>query len=466
MHPTVPLLRFLGATETVTGSRFLVDTPRTRVLVECGLFQGLKALRLRNWEPFPVDPASIDAIVVSHAHVDHVGFAPGLVRLGFRGRIFATEGTASLCGIVLPDSGHLQEEAAAYANRKGYSKHAPALPLYTEEDAHRALDRFTRVPFGSPREAAPGVRVTLRPAGHILGSATVLVELDGPTRRTILFTGDLGRPTHPFLRPPAPLPEADMIVTESTYGDRRHEDAVSIQRFEEAIARTAARGGMVVIPCFAVDRTEVILLHLRRLIRAGRVPDLPVYVDSPLALSALDIYRDAIAKGDPEIRPEFKGDGDPFDPGQLKEARTVAESKAINEKRFPSVIISASGMATGGRVLHHLANRLPDHRNTIILAGFQAEGTRGRLLLDGARTIKMLGRYIPVRAEVVNVPAFSVHADREEILGWLRGAPREPGTAFVVHGEPAAAASLRDAIERDLGWAAAVPRYLEQVRLD
>ncbi len=466
-RPAVPILRFLGATETVTGSRFLLDTPRARVLVDCGLFQGLKALRLRNWDPFPVDPAAIDAVVLTHAHVDHSGYLPALWRDGFRGSIFSTEGTEALSRIVLPDSGRIQEEDAAYANRKGFSKHEPALPLFTEEDAQGALERFKAVPFGAPLEIAPGVRASFQPAGHILGSASVLLTLDGPAPRRIVFSGDLGRQNHPIFKPPAPIPEADFIVTESTYGDRRHEDeTAALLRFAEAITRTAERGGTVVIPSFAVDRTEVVLFHLRRMIRQNAVPRLPIYVDSPMASAALRVYRDALSSGSPELRPRIAGDGDPFDPGQLKEVQSVEESRAINAQRFPSIIISASGMATGGRVLHHLAQRLPDHRSAVILVGFQAAGTRGRLLAEGARAVKMLGRYVPVRAEIVDIAALSVHADRAEILDWLRGAPREPEAALVVHGEPEAAESLRQGISGELGWTSVVPKYLEQVRLD
>jgi metallo-beta-lactamase family protein len=341
-RPAVPLLRFLGAAETVTGSRFLIDAPGARVLVDCGLFQGLKPLRLRNWEPSPVDPATIDAVLLTHAHLDHTGYLPALGRRGFRGMIFATAGTQVLSRIVLPDSGRLQEEDAAYANRKGFSKHSPALPLYTEEDAQHVIERFTTVPFDSAVEVAAGMRAKFRPAGHILGSATITLELDHTPKRTITFSGDLGRPTHPILCPPAPLPSADVVVIESTYGDRRHEDVESLQRFADAIVRTAARGGMVIIPSFAVDRTEVILFHLHRLVQARRMPNLPVYVDSPMALSALAVYRQALTQGSQELNQALRGEVNPFDPGRLIEAHSVAESMAINNQRFPSIIISAS----------------------------------------------------------------------------------------------------------------------------
>lgn len=471
-RPSVPVLRFLGAAGTVTGSRFLIDAPHARVLVECGLFQGLKPLRLRNWEPFPVDPETIDAVVLTHAHLDHTGYLPALVRDGFRGHIFATEGTLALCKILLPDSGHIQEEDAAYANRKGFSKHSPALPLYTQNDATKALQYFTTVPFGASTKVTQGVRVSFRPAGHILGSATVTLELEAKRTRTITFSGDLGRPVHPILRPPVPLPKADVIVVESTYGNRQHEDVASLKHFEDAIVRTADRGGMVVIPSFAVDRTEVVLFHLRQLMQAQRIPHLPVYLDSPMALSTLGIYRRALAEGSPEIhaalcRQASSSDpSDPFHPGSLIEVRSVEQSRALNNLHSPAIIISASGMATGGRVLHHLANRLPDEWNTVILVGFQAEGTRGRLLFEGARVVKMLGRYIPVRAEVIAVPAFSVHADQIEMLAWLQTASRPPEVTYVVHGEQEAAAALCGAIEKNLDWTAAVPRHLEQVRLD
>ena len=340
------------------------------------------------------------------------------------------------------------------------------MPLYTEADALRVLGRFAAQPFDAPFAVATGIRATFRRAGHILGSATVTLEIDNAARRTLVFSGDLGRPHHPILRPPAPLPAADLVVVESTYGDRRHEDVDSMQRFEAAIAQTAARGGVIIIPSFAVDRTEVVLFHLRQLMRRGRVPELPVYVDSPMALATLQLYRQALAAGSAEINPEVLAAGDPFDPGYLIEARRLEESIAINAQAGPAVIISASGMATGGRVLHHLARRLPEPRNTVLLVGFQADGTRGRALLNGARSLKMLGRYVAVRAEVVNVPAFSVHADQGEIIDWLRPAPRAPETTFIVHGEPPAAAALHAAIESQLGWTAVVPRHLEQVRLD
>ena len=458
-------LRFLGAAGTVTGSRFLVESGNARVLVDCGLFQGLKELRLRNWERFPVDPAAIDAIALSHAHLDHSGYLPALGRDGYGGPIFATPDTAALCRILLPDSGHLQEEEANFANRHGYSRHKPARPLYTEEDAQRSLGALVASPFDSRIALADGIHATMRRAGHILGAASVTVELEHPRRRTILFSGDLGRPRHPLLRAPAPPAPADLIVLESTYGDRLHDDAASLAAFEQALARTIARRGIVIVPSFAVDRTEVVLFHLERLVRARRVPAVPVYVDSPMASAALKIYRAAAGRGDQELHPEVAAAPEVFNPAGLIETHTVEESIALNSLAGPAIIISASGMATGGRVLHHLANRLPDPANTVILVGYQADGTRGRRLVNGEPQIKMLGRYVPVKAEVVNVQAFSAHADQAELIGWLRAAPRPPEAVYVVHGDPAAAEALRAAIVEELRWKAIVAEQLQTVRL-
>jgi metallo-beta-lactamase family protein len=465
-HPSGPVLQFLGGAGTVTGSRFLIETPRARVLVDCGLFQGEKPLRLRNWEPFPVPPAALDAVVLTHAHVDHSGYLPALGRDGFSGTVHATRRTLDLCRIVLPDSGRLQEEDAAYANRRGFSKHKPALSLFTERDAEAILESFRPAAYDAPVEVAPGVRVRFSRAGHILGSASVTLELAGDESRTLVVSGDLGRQTHPLLMPPAPPPACDALLVESTYGDREHEDEAGLSGFAEALVRTAERGGVAVIPAFAVDRTEVVLFHLKSLMQAGKVPPLPVYVDSPMALAALAVYRDAIAEGDPELRAELHGGEDPFDPGDLREARDVASSKAIHEQRGPAIIVSASGMATGGRVLHHLAARLPDARNSVILVGFQASETRGRLLLEKRPFVKMLGRYVPVRAEIVDASAFSVHADQSELVAWVAGAAAPPGLTFVVHGEPESAQSLRSALAQRLGLPAVVARHGEKVCIE
>ena len=468
-RPDDPVLSFLGATGTVTGSRFLLDTAGGRVLVDCGLYQGLKELRQRNWERFPVAPGSIDAVVLTHAHVDHCGYLPALVRDGFQGPVWCSPRTAELAGIVLPDSGHLHEEEAAWANKRGYSKHSPALPLYTEADAIRSLDSLTPVPFGRAVDLLEDLRLTLHPAGHILGSSIAELVIAGPGGEPVrlVFSGDLGRPNHPLLRPPTSLAALapDVIVVESTYGGRHHDDTDAIERLAGAINRTAARGGTVVIPAFAVDRTEVLLHHLRLLRAAGAIPEVPIAVDSPMALASLKVYREAVRDSSPDVRAELLDGPDPFTPEGLIEVRDVDGSKELDRRVDPKIIVSASGMATGGRVLHHLARYLPDHRSSVVLVGFQAAGTRGRSLAEGARQVKLLGRYVPVRAEVVDLPSFSVHADHDELMAWLGTAPREPSAVYVVHGEPEGSEAIVDAVADEFGWVAVPPVYRERVTL-
>jgi metallo-beta-lactamase family protein len=463
LRPTSPILTFLGAAGTVTGSRFLVEHRDVRVLFDAGMFQGFRELRELNRAPFLVEPATLDAVVITHAHLDHCGYLPALVRGGFHGPVYVTANTAALAQIVLRDAAYLQEEDADYANRKGYSRHHPALPLYTTADAEAAIGLFRTVEVGRPTEVADGVRVTMRHAGHILGAASILAEL--PRNRTLFVSGDVGRPEHPLLRPPDPFPDVDVALVESTYGDGRHApEAEAVEQLAQLISRTAARGGIVLIPAFAVDRTEIILRAIRGLRRAERIPSLPVYVDSPMALDVLGVYRRAISNGDPELLP-IADDPDPFDPGGLREARALDASIALTQLNSPSIIISAAGMATGGRVVHHLSRRLPDPRNAVALVGYQAGGTRGRLLADGARTIKMLGRHVPVRAEIRVIDGFSVHADGDELVEWMRPA-RAPDATYVVHGEPGASATLRDRLDTELGWLAVVPHHGERVRLD
>jgi metallo-beta-lactamase family protein len=465
-RPDVPVLTFLGGTGTVTGSKYLVETPTARVLVDCGLYQGAKELRLRNWARFPVDPHTIDAMVLTHAHIDHSGAIPLLVKQGFTGPIFASANSGALAAIVLPDSGHLQEEEAAYANRRGFSKHRPALPLYTEQEARDSLGQFRSVPFGEPVEVADGVTITLAPAGHILGSSIVTMDLTVDGGRRLTFSGDLGRSQHPLLVPPAPIGATDVVLVESTYGNRTHDDSGTEQMFAEVISRTAARGGVVVIPAFAVDRTEVLLMHLQALRDRSEIPALPVYVDSPMALAALDVYRRAIAAHDPEIRPDLASVADLLGGDLVRPMRDVEDSMELDQLTAPAIIVSASGMATGGRVLHHLRRYLPDYRASIVLAGFQAEQTRGRQLVEGARQIKLLGQYVTVRAEIVDLPGLSVHADHDDLIDWLATAESAPDTTYVIHGEPEASAHLRDSIDQQLGWNAVVPRFGEKVRLD
>lgn len=458
-------LQFLGAAGTVTGSRFLLRTPSAAVLVDAGLFQGLKELRLRNWEPFPFNPAELDAVVLSHAHLDHCGAIPALVREGFAGRVFATEWTIKLAEVVLRDSARLQEEDAEYARRKGYSKHAQPRALYDSADVERALGLFEAVPFRTPLEVAADVTAEFHPAGHVLGAAFLTVTADG---RRLLFTGDLGRPEHPLLRPPDRLPDGhfDAIITESTYGDRPHEE--DSEQFAAALNRTLTRGGSVLIPAFAVDRTEVVLMELRRLMDQQLVPKVPVFVDSPMALRTLAYYRQALAGASAELRADQIAAAatlDPFDCGTLKEVTEVEESKLLNHPQTPCIIVSASGMGTGGRVVHHLAGMLPNPLHSVLLVGYQAAGTRGRWLADGADSIKMHGRYVPVRAEIVQVGSFSVHADAVELTDWLSAANPAPEVCYVVHGEEEAAAGLAERLTATLGWLTVTPKDGERVRL-
>lgn len=459
-----PTLTFLGGAGTVTGSKFLLDNAGTRVLLECGLFQGARELRRRNWEPFPVEPHELDAVVLTHAHLDHCGYLPALVRQGFAGRVYATSHTAELAEIVLRDSAKLLAEDAEHANTHGWSKHRPALPLYTEDDVDRAIALITTVEHGQPAGIARDTTLTLHRGGHILGSSWAELTATGSGGRfTLVSSGDLGRPAHPLLRPPEPYSGADALLVEATYGDRSHGDEPARQAFTGAINRTLRRGGSVLIPAFAVDRTEVVLRTLHELHKAGAIPSVPVLVDSPMALAALRVYQHAIASGDAELRPEIIADGPAaLDPGLLEELRTKQESMTANNPAQPSLIVSASGMATGGRVLHHLRHLLPDRRNTVLIVGFAAAGTRARDLVNGARAIKIHGDYVPVRAEVVEVDAFSAHADADDVLAWLAGGP-EPRTTYVIHGEPAAAATLRDRIDTELGWTAIVPAAGERV---
>ncbi len=446
-RPTVTLL---GAARTVTGSKFLVETDRSRVLIDCGLFQGTKPLRRKNWEPFPIDPATIDAVVVSHGHLDHVGYLPRLCNQGFTASIWASESTGRLAELVLADSGRIQEADAAHANRKGYTRHRPALPLYTVEDAVRASLQFRVAPWDTPVEVADGVSVRLLRAGHILGSSTIVVSFDDGTP-PVQFSGDLGRPHHPLLLPPDPCPPVGTVVVESTYGDTEHYEEDGTAALGRVVARTAERGGTVVIPAFAVDRTEVILHALATLTDSGAIPRIPIYLDSPMARSALGFYLRAISEGHFEIRPEIRGRPDVLDPGELRVTESVEESKAINSVPPPLVVISASGMATGGRVLHHLKRVLGDPASAVVLVGYQATGTRGWRLLQGEEEIKIHGEFWPVRAEVASIPAFSVHADRSELLDWLAEADGPPERMVAVHGDPEAMESLAAGVRARLG---------------
>ncbi|MDP3894757.1 MBL fold metallo-hydrolase RNA specificity domain-containing protein [Nocardioides sp.] len=451
---------FLGAARTVTGSKFLVDTDGARVMVDCGLFQGERLWRRRNWEQLSVDPATVDAVVITHAHLDHSGYLPLLVKNGFSGPAYCTPETAELAAIILRDSAHIAEGDAAHADAAGYSKHQPALPLFDSGDAEKAIDLLTTVDHNTPTTIAGGIGLELRSAGHILGSAFAELELAG---HRLLVSGDIGRPGHPLLLPPETPHAADTVVVESTYGNRQHrpedDDVVA-----DAITRTVERGGVVLMPAFAVDRTFVLLMVLARLETEGRIPSVPVYVDSPMALRALEVYQRAIARHDPQVRPEVTMASTEYRPARLRLAPGITESEKLNRPGKPCIVVSASGMATGGRVLHHLKHQLPNPRNSVVLTGYQVPGTRGRALLDGEKQVKIHGRYIPVRAEIHVANAYSAHADAEQMVQWL-SAMKPPETAYVVHGEEDAARALAERLADELGWNAVVPRYLERVRL-
>lgn len=448
-------LTFLGAAGTVTGSKYLIEHAGRKLLVDCGLFQGYKNLRLLNWQPLPVDPASIDAVVLTHAHLDHSGALPLLVRQGFRGPIYATPSTIDLCQLLLPDSGHLQEDDAAFANRHKTSRHDPALPLYTEDDARHALHFLEPLDFDQPLTLGD-LTLRLRRAGHILGASSV--ELRGP-HGSLLLSGDLGRPDDLLMCPPVAIELGDTLVVESTYGDRSHGEDGSDDVLADVIKRTAARGGMVIVPAFAVGRAQNLLYQIALLKRAGRIPDLPVFLDSPMAIDTTGIYQrhgdeHRLSHDDCRIL------------GQVaKFCRTVDESRALNSLSYPAIIISASGMATGGRVLHHLRNHGPDRRSSIVFAGYQASGTRGARLVDGERVIRIFGEEVHINAEVVSLPGMSAHADAAQIIAWLKTLKTPPHHVYLTHGEPAAADALRWRIEHELRWPVSVPMMGEQVTI-
>ena len=453
-------LTFLGAARTVTGSKYLLEHNGRRVLFDCGLFQGLKELRLRNWEDFPVPPDSIDAVVLTHAHLDHVGYLPRLVSRGFRGRIICTAGTSDLCQLVLPDAGRIQEEDARQANKHGYTKHNPALPLYTEADAYRALTQLKPYAYGKPIEVVNGLTVEFAQAGHLLGSAYVVARLDNG--RTVLFGGDLGRYDRPVLRDPADAVDADLVLIESTYGDRDHAVDDEGQMLAEVIRETIRRGGKVIIPAFAIGRVEELLYWVRRLEQERKIPVTPVYVDSPMATEGLRYYEARVAELDPDMTPTAK-DVMVFGSSRFQTITSVQQSKELTASKRSAIVISSSGMATGGRVLHHMAAALPDRRNTVLFVGHQAIGTRGRQLVDGAREIRIHGQQISVGAQIAKIDSMSAHADRGEILRWLGTLPRQPGRLCLVHGEPPAMDALKALVKERLSWDAHTPQQGERI---
>ena len=440
-------LSFLGAAGTVTGSRHLLETHDKRLLVDCGLFQGTKPNRLKNWEQFQVDPRSIDAVLLTHAHVDHIGYLPRLVKDGFNGPIHCTSATAELARVLLLDTAHLQEEEAKWANKRGYTKHHPAEPLFKREDAEKVIPMLQGLPYGTHFEPAPGVRAKFRDAGHILGASFLdLKTVLSRRERKIVFSGDIGRPTDALLRPPAQPYNVDYLVMESTYGNRLHEPHSPVEHIARAINEGLERGGCIVIPAFAVGRSQTLLYVLRELEEQGRIPSVPVYLDSPMAVEALEIHRRHISDLNLECRKKFLHGTKIFKPDNLRLSVTREDSQKINAVEKGAIIISASGMVAGGRILHHLHARLPDEKNTVLIIGYQAEGTRGRTIVEGRPTVRMFGEEVPIKAHVERIEGFSGHADYEEMMAWLMGFNRPAERVFLVHGEGEASTALKEHI--------------------
>ena len=463
----MPKLTFLGATGTVTGSRFQLEIDGKNLLIDCGIFQGSKELRLQNWENFPVPPASFDYVLLTHAHIDHSGYLPKFVREGFNGKIICTRATAELCEVMLKDSAHIQEEDARWANNKGFSKHSPALPLYTSEDAEKAIALFQPIHYGDHFKLTENTRIKFHDSGHILGSA--LIDIKTKTdemSRKILFSGDLGRPEMPVLNEPAQVYNVDYLILESTYGNRLHESGDPISDFVEVIDRSMQRGGSLIIPAFSVGRTQTLLYLLRLLENEGKIPSYPIFVDSPMAIEALDIFEAHISDFDLYTRMQKMAGQDIFQPKNLRICRSKEDSISINQHKSGCIIISASGMVTGGRILHHLAQRLPDSRNTILLIGYQAEGTRGRTIQEKKETVKIHGAEVPIKAQIEMIDGFSGHADYNEMLAWLMPFNRPPKATFLVHGEADASQSLAEKIKQTYGWDVNIPQLGESFELE
>ncbi|HYL85974.1 MAG TPA: MBL fold metallo-hydrolase [Candidatus Angelobacter sp.] len=462
-------LTFLGAAGCVTGSKYLVEAAGKRLLVDCGLFQGTNELKDRNWKPLPVDPQSIQYAVLTHAHLDHTGWLPVLVKDGYRGPIFANPATIELTEILLKDSAHLQEEETEHAKLKKYSRHAEPRSLYTPDDVDPVLRLLKPMPRSGGFDISPEFHVAGFDAGHILGSSSLeLTITEGGKKTIVVFSGDIGRYNQVILKDPTTPPSnADVLICESTYGDREHQDGDPAELLAQVVNRVVKRGGSMVIPAFAIGRTQTFMYYLRQLEDQQRIPRIPVYVDSPMALSATDLYIKHREDHDLQFAREegSDGKGDPLNVHEFHLTRAAEESKAINNVKTPCIIISASGMVSGGRVLHHLVQRLPDPRNAVILAGFQAEGTRGRALQEGAKTLNLYGQAVPVLAEIVEMGQFSAHAGKSELLRWLTALPGAPKQTYLTHGEPEAAQALQAAIQEKFRWKAAVARYLDTVPL-
>lgn len=463
----MPKITFLGAARTVTGSKYLVEAEGKKLLVDCGLFEGTKELRQRNWNKLPINPAAIDWVLLTHAHIDHTGYLPRLVRDGFHGPIYSNAATHELCALLLPDSAHLQEEDARYAAKKGYSSHKPPLPLYTVEESKAALDGFRVISRIEPFRISPQFSVRPHDAGHILGSSWLELTITENGKQTlVVFSGDVGRYDQPILKDPESPTAADYLLCESTYGDRDHSTSSVEDELADVVNRTSKRGGAVVIPSFAVGRTQTLMYYLRKLEEQQRIPHLPVYVDSPMAINVTGLYMSHHEDHDAEFNVlENTGSHDPLNCHEVHMTRTVEDSKKINDVVSPCIIISASGMITGGRVLHHLARRLPDSRSSVLLVGYQAEGSGGRALLDGAKYLRIHGEEVPVRAEVVEITQLSAHAGKSELLRWLSKFQAPPKQTFLVHGEPVALESFRNAISAQYQWPVTIPDYLQTVDL-
>jgi metallo-beta-lactamase family protein len=449
-------IKFLGGAGTVTGSKYLLTIEDKTILVDCGLFQGVKNLREKNWQAFPVDISTINAVVLTHAHIDHSGYIPALTKAGFKGDIYCSSATLDLCKVLLPDSGYLQEEDARYANYKKFSKHSPALPLYTEDDARKSLAYFKPININQTIEIAEGVQLIFTPVGHILGACAVKISAMG---KSITFSGDVGRQNDFVMYPPKPISETDYLVVESTYGDRKHESIDALKFFEDIINSTSKRGGIVLIPSFAVGRTQINLHIIQQLKDQKRIPNLPVYLNSPMAISATEIFckhhqEHKLSNEQCQIMDE-----------NTHYVRTPEESIALNGSRYPSVIISASGMASGGRVLHHLKSLIPHHQHSIVFIGFQAPGTRGDALINGASEIKIHGKYYPVKAEIHHSGSLSAHGDYSEIIAWLEQSGIHPKQVFVTHGERAAADSMRVKLKDKFNWETCVPDVGDEIEL-
>lgn len=443
-------LTFLGATETVTGSKYLLQYQDKKILIDCGLFQGYKELRLRNWSELPINPKEIDAVIITHAHIDHTGYLPLLVKNGFKGKIFSTKGTKALCEILLIDSAYLQEKDAERANRHGYSKHHPALPLYTQDDAKKALSQFTTLDYDDSYSLFPDLSFNFIFAGHIIGSSFVKIK---QKNTTLVFTGDMGRPQDPIMKPPAPVYETDYLIIESTYGNRLHDTEDPEPILERIINQTVKRGGSVMIPAFAVGRTQTVLYYLYRLKEANKIPNIPIFLDSPMAIDATDIF--LAFKNEHRLSAQICKDFCQV----AKYTNTVEESKELDVQKMPKVIISASGMVEGGRILHHIKAYGSDHRNTILFTGYQAGGTRGDRMINGEGTIKIYGEMIPIRAQVESITSISAHADRNELLAWCKQFSLPPRKVFITHGEKQSTQSFKELLQKELHWNCIVPTY-------